>query len=178
MEETYSKWPEWQKVYVYIKILPPRGCLPLPRGYIHVYKHEKLCIKSDFKDIFLKLATNGQSDKAFPHVYSPGTGADNPLWTKSWCQQKSLVTLNGQSDKGFLLTSTFVPKELSAPALGLYTCIKALKYIPGPGVRWAFTGPTVLWFIFAFQTTEMHILAVIMLHQHKFGVYKGKRKLK
>ena len=29
----------------------------------------------------------------FPHVYSPSTGADNPLWTKSWCQQKSLVTL-------------------------------------------------------------------------------------
>ena len=42
---------------------------------------------------------------------------------------------NGQSDKGFLLTSTFVPKGLSAPALGLYTCIKALKYISGPGVR-------------------------------------------
>ena len=30
----------------------------------------------------------------FPHVYSPGAGADNPLWTKSWCQQKSLVTLH------------------------------------------------------------------------------------
>ena len=29
----------------------------------------------------------------FPHVYSPGARADNPLWTKSWCQQKSLVTL-------------------------------------------------------------------------------------
>ena len=29
----------------------------------------------------------------FPHVYSPGAGADNPLWIKSWCQQKSLVTL-------------------------------------------------------------------------------------
>ena len=42
---------------------------------------------------------------------------------------------NGQNDKGFLLTSTFVPKGLSAPALGLYICIKALKYIPGPGVR-------------------------------------------
>ena len=42
---------------------------------------------------------------------------------------------NGQKDKGFLLTSTFVPKGLSAPALGLSTCIKALKYIPGPGVR-------------------------------------------
>ena len=42
---------------------------------------------------------------------------------------------NGQKDKSFLLTSTFVPKGLSAPALGPSTCIKALKYIPGPGVR-------------------------------------------
>ena len=25
MEETYSRWPEWQKVYVYIKILTPMG---------------------------------------------------------------------------------------------------------------------------------------------------------
>ena len=44
-----------------------------------------MCLKSYFKEIVLKLATNGQSDK------------------------------------GFLLTSTFVPKGLSAPALGLYT---------------------------------------------------------
>ena len=58
------------------------------------------------------------------------------------------LATNGQSDKGFLLTSTFVPKVLSAPALGLYTCIKALKYIPGPSVRWAFTGPLVLCFFF------------------------------
>ena len=29
----------------------------------------------------------------FPHVYSPGAGADNPLWTKFWCQQKGIVTL-------------------------------------------------------------------------------------
>ena len=27
----------------------------------------------------------------FPHV--GGAGADNPLWAKSWCQQKRLVTL-------------------------------------------------------------------------------------
>ena len=57
-----------------------------------------MCLKSYFKKIVLKLATNGQSDE------------------------------------GFLFTSTFVPKELSAPALGLCTCIKALKYVPGPGV--------------------------------------------
>ena len=53
------------------------------------------------------------------------------------------LATNGQSDKGFLFASTFVPKELSAPALGLYTCTNALKYIPGPGVRWAFTGPLI-----------------------------------
>ena len=70
-----------------------------------------MCLKSYFKEIVLKLATNGQSDK------------------------------------GFLLTSIFVPKGLSATALRLYTCIKALEYIPGPGVRWAFTGPLVLWFV-------------------------------
>ena len=26
-------------------------------------------------------------------IYSPGAGADNPLWTKFWCQQKGPVTL-------------------------------------------------------------------------------------
>ena len=75
-----------------------------------------MCLKSYFKEIVLKLAKNGQSDR------------------------------------GFLLTSTYVPKGLSAPALGLYTCIKALKYIPGPGFRWAFTGPLVLWFLNIFRT--------------------------
>ena len=34
------------------------------------------------------------------------------------------LAANGQSDKGFLLASTFVPKGLSAPALGLYTCMQ------------------------------------------------------
>ena len=28
-------------------------------------KSLKMCLKSDFKEIYLKLATNGQSDKAF-----------------------------------------------------------------------------------------------------------------
>ena len=32
---------------------------PLPRGYIYVLNHENNCIKSDFKEIFLNLATNG-----------------------------------------------------------------------------------------------------------------------
>ena len=88
----------------------PKGLSVPALGLYTCIKLFKMCLKSCFKEIVLKLATNGQSDK------------------------------------GFLLTSAFVPKGLSAPALGLYTCIKALKYIPGPGVRWAFTGPLVLWF--------------------------------
>ena len=31
----------------------------LPWGYIYVLNHEKICLKSDFKEISLKLATNG-----------------------------------------------------------------------------------------------------------------------
>ena len=52
MEDTYNKWPEWQKVYVDIKILMPRGCQPLPRGYVHVLKHKKNMYKIRLKEIF------------------------------------------------------------------------------------------------------------------------------
>ena len=41
------------------KKFPLGTVCPLPRGYIHVLNHEKNCIKSDFKEISLKLATNG-----------------------------------------------------------------------------------------------------------------------
>ena len=40
------------------KLCPLGAVCPLPWGYIHVLNHEK-CIKSDFKEISLKLATNG-----------------------------------------------------------------------------------------------------------------------
>ena len=41
------------------KLCPQGAVCPLHRGYIHVLNHEKKCIKSDFKEISLKLATNG-----------------------------------------------------------------------------------------------------------------------
>ena len=41
------------------KICPLRAVCPLPWSYIHVKNQEKNCIKSDFKEISLKLATNG-----------------------------------------------------------------------------------------------------------------------
>ena len=41
------------------KLCPLWAVCPLPRGCIHVLNHERNCIKSDFKEISLKLATNG-----------------------------------------------------------------------------------------------------------------------
>ena len=37
--ETCNKWAKWQGFSVDIRILSTKGCLPLPRGYIHVEKH-------------------------------------------------------------------------------------------------------------------------------------------
>ena len=59
MEETYSKWPEWQKIYVKVKILTPGRCLPSP-GAIYIYKTGKIGIKSDFKDMFWNLQQMGK----------------------------------------------------------------------------------------------------------------------
>ena len=63
--ETCNKWAKWHGLSVDIRILSTKGCLPLPWGYIHVEKHKKMCIKSEFKEICLKLATNGRGDKGF-----------------------------------------------------------------------------------------------------------------
>ena len=67
----------------------------------------------------------------------PGVCLSLPGAIYMWKNMKKRVEIDlklathGQSDMGFLLTSTFVPKGLSTPALGLYTCIKSLKHIPG-----------------------------------------------
>ena len=42
-----------------------RVILSLLWDYIHVEKYLKMCMKSEFKEICLKLATNGRSDKGF-----------------------------------------------------------------------------------------------------------------
>ena len=41
------------------KLCPLGAVSPLSWGYIHALNHEKKCIKSDFKEISLKRATNG-----------------------------------------------------------------------------------------------------------------------
>ena len=48
-----------------------------------VASFKQISLNSDFIHFF----------NVYLRVYIPGAGADNPLWTKSWCQQKSLATL-------------------------------------------------------------------------------------
>ena len=56
--EACNKWVKCQGLSVDIKILSHVGLCAPAGGYIHVLNHEKNGIKSDFKDICLKLATN------------------------------------------------------------------------------------------------------------------------
>ena len=99
-------------------------------------------IKSELKEICLKLATNGQSDKGFlltskfvpQGLVCPCHGAIYTyerfkIYTRTRCEVSvytntgPLVTINDrQSDKGFLLTSKFVPQGLVCPCHGaIYT---------------------------------------------------------
>ena len=64
IEETRKNDQSDKKVSVDIKIVSPRGCVPLPRGYImytsmkHMYK---IRVQRDFA---FEFATDGRSDKA------------------------------------------------------------------------------------------------------------------
>ena len=63
--ETCNVWAKRNGLSVVIKFLSPMVCLPLS-GAIYMWKkHNQKLEKIDFKAIFFKLATNGQSDKEF-----------------------------------------------------------------------------------------------------------------
>ena len=132
--ETCNKWVKWSGLFVAINILSPGSCLTLPRGYIHVLNHIKKSIKSEFKDIFLKLARNEWSDKTFlmtSKLCPLGAVCPCPgvIYMYKIRLQRDFLKLvaNEQSDKRFLSTSNFCPLGLSAPDLRLYTSIKSWK---------------------------------------------------
>ena len=132
------------------KVCPQGVFCPCP-GAIYMYKIIKNVYKIRFRrDHFetCNIWAKGKGLSVVIKILSPMDYLPLPGAIYIWCKHEKNVykiglksnfffktATNGQSDKGFLLTSTFVPKGLSALALGLYTCIKALKYIPGPGVR-------------------------------------------
>ena len=105
---------------------------------------KKNVYKIGLQSFFFKLATNGQNDKGFVDIKSLSPrdclGHAQGLYTyikslkmclKSYFKEIVLkLATNEQSDKGFLLSLGVV-----CPCPGVYTCIKAFKYIPGPVVR-------------------------------------------
>ena len=117
-------------------------------GLYTCIKSWKKCIKSDFKEIFLKLATNDPSDKVFlltskfypQGVVSacPGTIYMYKIMKKKMYKIKKCIKSdfkeiflklagNDQSDKRFLLTSKFCPLGLSAPDLRLIYIYQIMK---------------------------------------------------
>ena len=120
----------------------PWGLSSPALGLYTCIKSWKKCIKPDFKEIFLKLATNDRSDKMFlltskfhpQRVVSPCPGAIYMYKImKKNCIKSDFkeiflkLVANDGSDKRFLLTSKFCPLGLSAPDLQLYTFIKSWK---------------------------------------------------
>ena len=97
-----------------------------------------MCSKSDSKEILLKPATNGQSDKAFlmtSNFVTKGLSAQAlGLYTcikslKMCINQRDVfkLTTYGQTDKAFLLTSKFCPQGVVCPCSE--AMIKSLKNV-------------------------------------------------
>ena len=148
------------KAFCWHQKFVPKGFSALAPGLYTCIKSLKMCIKSDFEEIILKLATYGQSDKEFlltskfcpQGVVCPCPGAvcmykSFKMCLKSYFKEIVLkLATDGQSDKGFLLTSTFVPKGLIAPAL--YKSIKIYTRTRCQVSVYRITGPLVYFYIF------------------------------
>ena len=114
------------------KVVPQGFSALAPMLYICI-KSLKMCRKSDFEEIILKLATYGQREKAFLL-----SSKFCPQWivcfTRGYIHtvkhEKNVYKIglqsniffkpatNGQSDKGFLLTSKVCPQGVLCPCPG------------------------------------------------------------
>ena len=136
--ETYNKWAKWQGFSVDIRIFPQRVVCPCP-GAIYMWKNIKtMCIKSEFKEICLKLATNGRSDKCFlltSNVCPQGFAALIPGLYTCMKSLKMYIKLDskrsvwnlqhmGTEQRPFCCHQTFDLNGLSAPALGFIHTVK------------------------------------------------------
>ena len=116
------------------KFCPLMDSLPLP-GAIYIWWN--MYIKTDYKAISFKPATNGQSDKGClltskvcpQGVVCPCPGAIYKIIKNVYKIRFLFLNLQrmGKVIRAFCWHQRFVPKGLSVPALGLYTCIKSFK---------------------------------------------------
>ena len=146
------------KMFLLTSKFHPQGVVSSCPGATCIYMYKimkkKNCIKSDFKEIFLKLVANDGSDKRFPLTskFCPlvVSAPDLQLYTfiKSWkdvykvrdWRDSFKLATNGHSDKAFLLISKFWPEWVVCPYLGL--CLNFFSSITADlnissALRWA-----------------------------------------
>ena len=126
----------------YQNLVPWGLSAPVPGLYTCIKPWKKF-IKSDLKNIFLKLATNEWSDKTLLLTSKlcplravcpcPGAIYMYKIMKKNCIKSEFKeifffkLVANDRSDKRFLLTSKFCPLGVYAPHLLLYTFIKPWK---------------------------------------------------
>ena len=128
-----------EKAFLLSPVLSPMDCLPLPRAIYIWWNMKTMYIKSDFKAIFFKSATNGQSDKGLllsSKVCPQGVVCPCPGAIYIYKIIKNVYKIRfffwnlqqmGKVIKAFCWHQKIVPKELYALVPGLYTCIRSLK---------------------------------------------------
>ena len=134
---------EWSdKIFLLTSKLCPLGAVcPCP-GATYMYRiMKKKCLKSDFKEIFLKLAANNLSDKMFlltsrfrsQEVVSPWPGAIYMYKIMKKCIKSDFkkiflkLATNNWSDKRFLLTSRLRSQGVVSPWPGTIYMYKIMK---------------------------------------------------
>ena len=141
--ETRNRWQKWQEVSVDIKTVSPEGCMPPAPGLYACIKFWKKCIKSYFREISLKLATNGLplcSHQNFVPwgLSAPGLYTCIKSWNKcikSWnkCIKSDFkdifweLATNEWNDKIFLLTSKLCPLGAVCPCPGAIYLYKIME---------------------------------------------------
>ena len=122
---------------------------------MHVLNHETNCVKSDFKEIFLKLVANDRSDKRFllTSKFCPLVLSAPDMWLYMFIKScKDVYKVRGWKDSFLNLQQmtivmrpscwikNFGPNELSAPAQGL--CLNFFSSVTADcnissALRWA-----------------------------------------
>ena len=137
--ETCSEWPKWQDVPCgYKNFVPKRLSAPA----LGLNTCTRSWIKSDLKDMFLKLATKRWQDSSVNiKILSPGGCLPLPqgyIHVKNheknrikWDFKEIFFKLatNDWSDNMFLLTSNFRPQGVVSPCPGAIYVYKVMKKI-------------------------------------------------
>ena len=153
-----------------MKNLTPWGCLPLPRSYIYMY------MTTNFKALFSKTAWPIKANfyveppwEGGMKVYINDTGriskmATTPIYGKTFKKSSPTeqILLWSWTWRGALWTQAlhslykwwpWVDLDLFYAMSNLAKLFFCTNSCLRPDIRWAFTGPLVLWFIYMLHCT-------------------------